>query len=145
MNIRASVLSTNNNINVIIPNATLMEFQVVNWTYSDEKVRFKIHFSVAYGTDSDHVKQVVKEAMLGTRIVLKHPEPAIQMTAHGDNAVTYNASIWAEGSNTRRPARTTDTILNKIYKVLIENNLEIPFPQMDIHVRNAGDQTTKNV
>ena len=145
MNIRASVLRTNDNINVIIPDATLMESKVVSWTYGDKKVRFRIPFSVVYGTDSEQVKQVVKTAMLGTRIVLKHPEPAIQMTAHGDNAVTYNASIWVEGSNARRPARTTDTILNKIYKVLIENNLEISFPQMDIHVRNAGDQTTKNV
>lgn len=145
MNIRASVLRTNDNINVIIPNATLMESQVVNWTYGDEKVRFRIPFSVAYGTDSDHVKQVVREAMLKTRIVLKRPEPSIQMTAHGDNAVAYNASVWVEGANARRPASTMDTILSNIYKVLNENNLEIPFPQMDIHVRNAEGKMAKKM
>ncbi|AGF77181.1 small-conductance mechanosensitive channel [Desulfocapsa sulfexigens DSM 10523] len=143
MNIRASVLRTNDNINVIIPNATLMESQVVNWTYTDEKVRFKIPFSVAYGTDSDHVKKVIKEAMLKTPIVLKHPDPTVQMTAHGDNAVAYNANVWVEGPNARRPARTTDTILSTIYKVLNENDLEIPFPQLDVHLRSSDGQSAE--
>jgi small-conductance mechanosensitive channel len=137
MNIRASVLRTNDNINVIIPNAMLMESQVVNWTYGDERVRFNLPFSVAYGTDADFVKKVVKEAMLEIQIVLKQPEPLVQMTAHGDHAVAYNAAVWVEGVNARRPAKTTDTILTNIYKTLNENNLEIPFPQLDIHVRKG--------
>lgn len=140
MNIRATVMRTNDNINVIIPNADLMAAQVVNWTYSDERVRFKIPFSVAYGTDADQVKQVVKEALLNTRIVLKRPEPSVFMSAHADSAVAYLAAVWVEGPNARRPARTTDAILTTVYKALYEHNIEIPFPQMDIHLRHNGGE-----
>ncbi len=144
MSIRATVLRTNDNINVIIPNADLIEAQVVNWTYSDEKVRFKIPFSVAYGTDVDQIKHLVKEAMLQAPIVLKHPEPSILMSAHGDNALVYNASVWVEGPNARRPARTIDTILSNIYKVLSKHNIEIPFPQRVVHIKSDLPETKES-
>jgi len=137
MNIRATVLQTNDNINIVIPNADLMASKVVNWTYSDDKIRFRIPFSVAYGTDVDRVKSLVKEAVLGLPVVLSQPEPQIWMAEHADSSLAFVAAIWVEGQSARQPARATDTVLTTIYKTLYEHGIEIPFPQMDLRLRGT--------
>ncbi len=142
MNIRATVLRTNDNINIIIPNADLMASQVVNWTYSDEKVRFRIPFSVAYGTDIDKVKSLLKKAVLDVPGVLSQPEPQIWMANHADSSLAFLAAVWVEGLNARQPARITDIVLTTIYKTLNEHGIEIPFPQMDLRLRAFEHQTT---
>ncbi len=141
MNIRATVLRTNDNINIIIPNADLMASQVVNWTYSDEKVRFRIPFSVAYGTDIDKVKSLVKEAVLDLPGVLPQPEPQIWMASHAESSLALLAAIWVEGLNARQPARITDIVLTTIYKTLHKHGIEIPFPQMDLRLRGSENQS----
>ena len=143
MNIRATVLRTNDNINIIIPNADLMASKVVNWTYSDERIRFRVPFSVAYGTNIDKVKSLVKEALLNLSLVLPEPEPQILMAEHADSSLSFLAAIWVEGRNTRQPARTTDTILTTIYKTLDEHSIEIPFPQMELRMRGTEHQSMK--
>lgn len=139
MNIRATVLRTNDNINIIIPNADLMASQVVNWTYSDEKIRFRVPFSVAYGSDIDRVKKVIKETVLNLPVVLAHPEPQIWMSAHGESSLSFFAAVWVEGQNARRPARTFDIVLTEIYKSLNEHGIEMPFPQMDVRLRGGAE------
>jgi small-conductance mechanosensitive channel len=141
MNIRATVLRTNDNINIIIPNADLMASQVVNWTYSDEKVRFRIPFSVAYGTDIDEVKALIKTAIVDLPMVLSLPEPQIWMANHADSSLALLAVIWVEGLDARQPARITDVVLTTLYKTLHEHGIEIPMPQMDLRLRGADHQS----
>jgi small-conductance mechanosensitive channel len=141
MNIRATVLRTNDNINIIIPNADLMASQVVNWTYSDEKVRFRIPFSLAYGTDIEEVKALIKMAIADLPMVLSQPEPQIWMANHADSSLALLAVIWVEGLNARQPARITDVVLTTIYKTLHEHGIEIPMPQMDLRLRGADHQS----
>jgi small-conductance mechanosensitive channel len=141
MNTRATVLRTNDNINIIIPNADLIASKVVNWTYGDDKIRFKVPFSVAYGTDIEKVKKVVREAMLDIPVILPHPEPQIWLTEHGESSLAFLAAIWVEGQNARQPARTSDTVLTAIYRTLHEHNIEIPFPQLDLRLRSNDHQS----
>ena len=141
MNIRATVLRTNDNINIIVPNADLMASQVVNWTYSDEKVRFRIPFSVAYGTDIDRVKLLIKEAVLDLPVVLSQPEPQVWMASHAASSLELLAAIWVEGQNARQPAQINDIVLTCIYKALQEHGIEIPFPQLDLRLRGTDHQS----
>ncbi len=138
MNIRATVLRTNDNINIIIPNADLMASKVVNWTYSDDRIRFKIPFSVAYGTDIDRVKTLIKDAIMKLPTVLSEPEPQILLAEHADSSLAFVAAIWVEGQSARQPARTTDTVLAAIYRTLHEHGIEIPFPKLDVRLQGAG-------
>ena len=140
MNIRATVLRTNDNINIIIPNADLMASQVVNWTYADEKIRFRIPFSIAYGSDIDVVKSLIKEAVINLPVVLSRPEPQIWLANHADSSLAFLAAIWVEGINARQPARITDIVLSTIYKTLKNHGIEIPFPQLDLRFRSAEHQ-----
>jgi len=141
MNIRATVLRTNDNINIIVPNADLMASQVVNWTYSDEKVRFRIPFSLAYGTDIEEVKALIKMAIADLPMVLSQPEPQIWMANHADSSLALLAIIWVEGLDARQPARITDVVLTTIYKTLHEHGIEIPIPQMDLRLRGGDHQS----
>ena len=54
----------------------------------------------------------------------------------GDNSVTFELFIWVKGNDTLYPKRTTSRFLIMIYKALNENNIEIPFPQRDLHIRS---------
>lgn len=138
MNIRATVLRTNDNINIIIPNADLMASQVVNWTYSDERVRFRIPFSVAYGTDIERLKTIIKEALESLPVVLSQPEPQIWMAEHGESSLAFIAAIWVEGQSARQPSRTRDAALTVIYQTLLAHDIEIPYPQVDLRLRDTS-------
>ena len=142
MNIRATVLRTNDNISIIIPNADLMASQVVNWTYADEKIRFRVPFSVAYGTDLDEVKAVISKAVGKLAMVLNHPEPQVWLAKHGESSLDFLAAVWVEGQAARQPARTFDAVLSTIYKTLNSHGIEIPFPQVDLHMRSHTPQTS---
>ena len=131
MNIRATVLRTNDNINIIIPNADLIASQVVNWTYSDEKIRLRIPFSVAYGTDINRIKSVVEEAVIDLPIVLSTPKPQIWLDKQTGHSLQYLATIWVEGQNARQPARTTDTVLSAILAALYSHRIEMPSQVLD--------------
>jgi potassium efflux system protein len=126
MNIRATVLRTNDNINIIIPNADLIASQVVNWTYSDDKIRLRIPFSVAYGTNINRVKALVEEAVIDLPIVLSKPKPQIWLDKQTGHSLQYLATIWVEGQNARQPARTTDTVLSAILAALYSHSIAIP-------------------
>ena len=137
MNTRATVLRTNDNINIIIPNADLIASKVVNWTYGDDKVRFRIPFSIAYGSDIDNVKRLIEKALEDLAVTLSHPAPQIWMTEHDSSSLNFVAAIWVQGEAARQPARTTDTALTTIYNTLTTHNIEIPFQQMDFRFRDS--------
>lgn len=137
MNIRATVLRTNDNISIIIPNADLMASQVVNWTYADEKIRFRVPFSVAYGSDIDTVKAVISKAVVDLPVVLAEPEPQVWLAKHADSSLEFLAAIWVEGQDARQPARTFDVVLTAIYKTLTRHGIEMPFPQIDLRLRKS--------
>lgn len=145
MNIRATVLRTNDNISIIIPNADLMASQVVNWTYSDEKIRFRVPFSVAYGTDIDMVKEVISKAVVDLPVVLAEPEPQIWLAKHAESSLEFLAAIWVEGQDARQPARTFDIVLSEIYKTLNRHGIEMPFPQIDLRLRRREPQPAQSV
>jgi len=124
MNIRATVLRTNDNINIIIPNADLIASQVVNWTYSDEKIRLRIPFSVDYTSDISRVKALVERAVIDLPIVLSTPKPQIWLDKQTSDSLQYLASIWVEGQNARQPAKTTDTVLSTILAALYSYSID---------------------
>jgi small-conductance mechanosensitive channel len=134
MNIRATVLRTNDNISIIIPNGDLLASQVVNWTYADETICYRVPFSVAYGTDIDLVKAVIGKAMIDLPVVLGSPEPQIWLAKHAESSLDFLAAIWVEGEHARLPARTFDLVLTAIYKTLRAHGIEIPFPQLNLHL-----------
>jgi len=146
--IRSTTIITNDNIEVIIPNQTLFQNNVINWTLTEKVRRFRIPFGVAYGTDVDKVKRVVLDALekSGINYIKDVPgkTPEIRMIAMSSSSIDFNLDVWVEGDDVIYPRRTTSKFLIMIYKALNENGITIPFPQLDIHVKEPIVVTKKN-
>ncbi|WP_353662845.1 mechanosensitive ion channel domain-containing protein [Hydrogenimonas sp. SS33] len=141
---RSTTITTNDNIDVIVPNQDLIQNRVVNWTMNDRIRRFKIPFGVAYGTDVQKVETVILEAVATsgfTDIYEKgHRKTRVIMTGMGDSSVDFELFVWIQGREILFPRRTTSRFLKLIYKALNIHGIEIPFPQRDIHIRSVDGE-----
>jgi len=136
INIRNTVVQTNDDSTIFIPNSDLMYKNIVNWTYRDPRGRVEISLGVAYGSDTGLVRDLLVRCALSHPNVLKEPEPYVLFWDFGDSALVFRLRFWI-----RRPVQMRDKISSairfEIDRVFKENNIEIAFPQQDIHIRSA--------
>ncbi len=139
---RSTTITTNDNIDVIVPNQDLIQNRVINWTMNDKIRRFRIPFGVAYGTDAKKVIKVIKEAVaksgFGDIYQDSQRRTRVIMTGMGDNSVNFELFVWIEGNEILYPKRTTSRFLVLIYETLYEHGIEIPFPQRDLHIHSIN-------
>jgi len=137
---RSITVNTNANIDIIVPNQDLIQNRVVNWTMNDKIRRFEIPFGVAYGTPPQKVISAVLEAVQKSNFQdlynTSERYTRVIMTGMGDSSVNFELFVWVKGKEILFPKRTTSRFLVLIYETLYEHNIEIPFPQQDIHIRS---------
>lgn len=142
MKMRSTTVTTNDNIDIIIPNSSFIQNNVINWTLENDIRRIHIPFSVAYGTPNEKVEEVILAELKDSNInyVSKPARYAasIWMTAMGSSSVDYELVVWVRGQSTLRPAGTKSDFLKFIYSTLNKHHIEIPFPQLDLHVKKTG-------
>ncbi|CCQ16441.1 mechanosensitive ion channel MscS [Rhodococcus sp. AW25M09] len=137
--IRATRIVTNDNIDIIVPNSEFVTSQVVNWTHRDVSRRLRVPFGVAYGTDKNIVKRAALEAAseLPFTLTLDGPHrPQVWLTEFGDSSLNYELVVWVNGDATVRPAAVTAAYNWALHSALQRHDIEIPFPQQDVHVRS---------
>ena len=141
INMRSSVINTFDNIDIIITNSTLMQNNVINLTFSDDIRRLHVPFGVAYGTSSDLVIEVILDALKKSDLVYiqddESKEAKVWMTGMGASSVDFKLLVWINANTNKMGVDSSNMsdFLIFIYKTLQNNNIEIPFPQMDIHVK----------
>ena len=137
---RSTTITTNDNIDVIVPNQDLIQNRVINWTMNDRLRRFKIPFGVAYGTDADKVEEVILEAVRTSGFTDIYEsgqrKTRVIMTGMGESSVDFELFVWIQGREILYPRRTRSRFLRLIYKTLNIHGIEIPFPQRDVHIRS---------
>jgi len=141
MKMRSTTVTTNDNIDVVIPNSSFIQNNVINWTLENDIRRIHIPFSVAYGTSNDKVEEVIMEELKASKInyvknIAKY-QTVIWMTAMGSSSVDYELVVWIRGQSTIRPAGTKSDFLKFIYSTLNKHHIEIPFPQLDLHMKQS--------
>ncbi len=137
---RSITIKTNDNIDIIIPNQKFIENNIVNWTLNDKKVRFKIPFWVAYWTPIKLVEKTVLNALKESNISHMTSwdyKPLIVMKQMNSSSIDFELYVWIRGDETTRPNRTKSDYLKMIYTTLNENNITIPFPQTDLHIKDS--------
>ncbi len=120
----------------LIPNEDLITQQVINWSYSDTRIRIKIPFGVSYKSDPHQVKDLVVEAMNDVPRVLKSPPPICLLTGFGDNSVDMELRIWIDDPK-NGTANVQSDALYRVWDTLKEHDIEIPYPQRDLHIRSG--------
>lgn len=133
INVRSTVVQTYDNASLIIPNADFISNQVTNWSFKDKRLRRKISVGVAYGSDIELVRTILLQIAVEAPNVLRYPRPDVIFTDFGDNALMFVLRLWTDIDHMLE----VDTDVRfRIDKQFRENNIEISFPQRDIHIRS---------
>jgi small-conductance mechanosensitive channel len=133
---RSTVIVTNDNITMIVPNSKFIDSPVTNWTYGDPRVRFRIPVGVAYGSDIDKVRAALIAAGKENPHTLSDPEPSVFLEKFGENSIEFELVVWSSEMS-YRPRRYRSDLNFAIEKKLREAGIEIAFPQRDLHIRSG--------
>lgn len=141
INIRSTEVETFNRASVIIPNATLLSTSVTNLTHGNNWMRFKVAVGVAYGSNTQRVKEILLECAATHKKVLKKPEPYVLFQNFGASSLDfelrgYSSNIW-DGWDIPSDLRY------EINRRFAEEGIEIPFAQMVIHRGSEVGQETQ--
>ena len=130
---RASVVRTFQGAEVIVPNANLISAEVVNWTLSDDRRRMELAVGVAYGTDPQVVIDILVAVANDHPGVLGDPEPAALFLGFGGSSLDFQLRAWTRTDF----VQVSSDLLVTVNAALAEADIEIPFPQRDLHLRSV--------
>jgi small-conductance mechanosensitive channel len=140
---RSTVIRTNDNITMIVPNTKFIDSPVTNWTYGDPRVRFRIPVGVAYGSDISKVREALLAAGSENPHTLKEPAPSVFLERFGDSSIDFELVVWSSEMSAR-PSSYRSEINFAIERKFREAGIEISFPQRDLHIR-SGVLKVRNV
>ncbi|MDX9754818.1 MAG: mechanosensitive ion channel, partial [bacterium] len=141
INIRATTILDFNRREVVLPNKSLITSEVTNWTRGDTIQRIVINIGVAYGTDVDLVSSLLLQIAKEQPEVMRNPEPSVFFMNHGESSLDFELRFFVPNPDYMMSLR--DRINKLINKEFKKHNIEIPFPQRDIHIRTAVEKTLK--
>ena len=133
--IRSTNIQAFDGAEVIIPNGELISNKVTNWTLSDKTRRMDIQIGVAYKSNPHEVYQLLLKMVTAHPEVLKNPEPFIIFTGLGESSLDFKIYFWI--SDFVEGMRIRSEVLFQVFDALHDNNIEIPFPQRDLHLRSV--------
>ena len=134
INLRTTIVSTNDRISIIVPNSRLVSQRVINWSYGDPRARIAIPVGVAYHSDVDLVSQTLILAAEGVENVLESPAPKVQFLRFGDYSLDFRLLVWTR--QPRRHPQIKSDINYRIEKLFRERGIEIPYPVQDLRLTN---------
>lgn len=137
INIRSTMVETYDNAIIFIPNSSFLNSSFTNWTHNNRRVRKEIAVGVAYGSDVNHCLALLLKIAREHPKVLFYPEPSSYFVNFGASSLDLILRFWVREYNDAM-AITSDIRL-KINDVFAEEGIEISFPQLDVHMRNADD------
>ena len=130
--IRTSQLKTLDGKTIIVPNNSLTTDRVINWTISDKVTRFNISVGVAYGSDTQMVKEILYQSALKHPLVEKRRKITIELEDFGDHALRFKLYFWAQ--QTWEIVNIKSDIRLTIDQAFTNNKIKIPYPQRDLHI-----------
>ena len=139
INVRSTLITTNDNIDIVVPNSEFVTTRLTNWTLSEKVLRVRIPFGVAYGSDKEMVRKAALEAVTEVPFTLKRKgrEPDVWLVDFADSSLNFLLLVWVNNQGAKRPTRTRAAYLWALETKLTEYGIEIPFPQRDVHLRSG--------
>ncbi len=138
INVRSTIVQTFDNATVIIPNSDFISQQVTNWSFKDPRMRRHVDIGVAYGSDLELVRKALLEIPDHIPHILKYPRPDVLFMDHGDSALIFRLRYWTHVDNFYSTSTDVRFALDRKFREL---DIEIAFPQRDIHIRSDHTQT----
>ncbi len=133
---RATTVITNDNISIIVPNSKFIDNEVINWSHNEHRIRFNFPVGVSYKENPEKVKKILLEVAKSNPGVLNTPESDVLFDSYGDNSINFNLRVWTT-TYVNKPKVLRSELYYEIFRRFGEENVEIPFPQRDIHLRSG--------
>lgn len=142
ISMRSTTVITNDNISVIVPNSEFINKAVINWSHNDRRVRFKFPLRVSYDENPDAIRQVVLDVVKENEGVLQDPAPDLWFESYGESSLNFNLVVWTSDF-IQRPRVLKSKLYYAIFKQFSAQNIKIPFPQRDLHIRSGMEEQLK--
>lgn len=136
--LRSTKLRTYDNEVIYIPNGYLANAKIKNYTVPDLKLRVNVEFGVAYGSDTDKVREVVVNTLKKMDKVLENPEPAVEFLNMSDFSLDFIARAWVENYIDAYSMKLNMT--DEIYKALNREGISIPFPTHTVYAKKMDEK-----
>ncbi|MEH6828092.1 mechanosensitive ion channel family protein [Parasphingorhabdus sp.] len=146
INVRSTLITTNDNIDMLVPNSEFINKRVINWTLREAKRRMHVPVGVAYGTDKDLVKKAILEAADNVEFTLKgfkNRKPDVWLVGFGDSSLDFELIVWLTDEATKKPGKVHATYCWEIETALTKYGITIPFPQRDLHLVSGSLEKEK--
>jgi MscS family membrane protein len=136
--LRSTRLLTRDDVEITIPNGVIGNGKIINEAGGPtEKHRIRIAVGVAYGSDIDHVIATLAQVAADNQEVCETPAPRVRFRIFGESSLDFELLCWIEKPVDR--GRLKHELNCAVYKAFVANNIEIPYPQRDLHVRTMPD------
>lgn len=123
-------LNTPDNKAIFVPNGLVLNAKVTNFTAHGTR-RVDNAFSISYNDDYDHAVEIIQSVISKNAKILKTPEPFVRMSEHGQNSINIESRVWTD---TADYWEVYFYMIEYVRKAFVDNNIEIPFNQLDVHI-----------
>lgn len=138
LNIRATTIVTNDNVQIIVPNQSFLTNEVTSYTRTDRLVRIALPYGVGYGSDVKLVRDLVLHAVAQHGLVKESPPPQVHFLGFGESSLDFRVLVWMD--QPRQMPRFRSDLYFMLWETFTKNNIEIPFPQRDLHLRTGWEK-----
>ncbi len=143
INIRSTKVKTLDNISIIVPNSEFVSKDVINFSHGDPTYRLSVNVGVSYSSDLDKVLKALNEVAEESDDVMDNPPHDVQLRNFGDSAWDMKLFVWIP--DVKKRYNVLNNLNQAIVRKFAEYEIEIPFPQRDLHVRSGLDMGNKDV
>jgi small-conductance mechanosensitive channel len=137
LGLRATTVQTFSRAEIVVPNGDLIANQVTNWTLGDRGMRLEIPVGVAYGSDVEMVIRLLTQVAKENPKVLGEPPPVVLFLNFGESSLDFELRVWIADFAERRFIQSD--LIREIDRQFRNAEIEIPFPQRDLHVRSLDE------
>ncbi len=142
ISVRATMVETYDNAIIYVPNSQFMSSPLINWTSFSRSVRKEVQVGVAYGSNTEEVIKLLVTIAKGHDNVLKYPVPAVNFADFAASSLDFRLRFWVRDFDLG--AVTCSDIRMTIDKVFAEHDIEIAFPQLDVHLKREADNAAQS-
>ena len=137
INLRTTSVITREDTFIILPNSVITNNNLINWTYSSISSRFEIKVGVDYSSDVKLVMELMEKTVKEQQGVLTQPAPTVRFQEYGDSSLIFSVFFWCD--EVFRVESIKSQIRVRLYEYFKENNVEIPFPQRVVHMKQPKE------
>lgn len=146
INFRSTVLTTNDNIDIIVPNEAFIKNQLINWTHADTKRRIHVPFGVAYGTSKELVEKAGLEAAARLPWTFDDQgerKPQVWLVRFGEFRLDFELIVWLTDEAVLKPQRVMADYVWEVHSALERHEIKVPHPQRDLFLKSAEPLTVR--